>query len=153
MAKRGVSIQSHNIYITKMKPRYLLSASVIGCAYSLIQIPFAVYWVSTSKRLIRNICLPYFDFYGDKIIALFLASAVGVGFGVTVELKKLLDGFIDSLRFLGEDQFASEASKLDKFFDKGNVSTGFILLAFICMAILSILSSIGLARRMGALFG
>ncbi|ERN11056.1 hypothetical protein AMTR_s00024p00108110 [Amborella trichopoda] len=47
--------------------RYVLAASVIGCAYTLIQIPFAVYWVATSKRMIHNDCLPNFDFYGDKV--------------------------------------------------------------------------------------
>ncbi|KAL6001053.1 hypothetical protein ACLOJK_006780 [Asimina triloba] len=44
--------------------RFVLSTAVIGCAYTLLQIPLAIYHASTGKRLIRNNdFLLEFDFY------------------------------------------------------------------------------------------
>lgn len=47
--------------------RFVLAAGVIGCAYTLLQLPFTMYHVCKEKRMIRNGCLPEFDFYGDKV--------------------------------------------------------------------------------------
>ncbi|KAJ0082553.1 hypothetical protein Patl1_11033 [Pistacia atlantica] len=48
--------------------RYVIATGIIGFLYMLVQIPFAVYHASKGKRLIRNRCLPEFDFFGDKVI-------------------------------------------------------------------------------------
>lgn len=45
----------------------MLAIGAVGFLYTLVQIPFAVYYVCTEKRLIRNGCLPIFDFYGDIV--------------------------------------------------------------------------------------
>ncbi|XP_068663099.1 uncharacterized protein [Aristolochia californica] len=68
--------------------RFVMATAVLGCLYTLFQIPFAMYYVFTEKRLIRNKCLPQLDFYADKIVAFLLATGVGAGFAVTFELKK-----------------------------------------------------------------
>ncbi|KAL9683462.1 hypothetical protein QQ045_015284 [Rhodiola kirilowii] len=111
--------------------RYVVAAGVVGFAYSLLQLPFAVYYVATGKRMIKN---GLFDFFGDKIMSWFLATAVGAGIAVTYELKKLLGALLGS----PDD----EESKLDEFLNRGYISTGVLAVAFFCLAILSVLSSL-----------
>ncbi|KAK6148003.1 hypothetical protein DH2020_018915 [Rehmannia glutinosa] len=107
--------------------RYVFASGVIGFLYTLIQIPFAIYNVIKEKRWIRNGFLQEFDFYGDKVMAFLLASGVGVGFGVTFELKRAFDEVFND--------------KAKKFLDMGNISTGLLLVGFVFMALLTILSS------------
>ncbi|KAF9623422.1 hypothetical protein IFM89_003006 [Coptis chinensis] len=97
--------------------KYVISAALLGFLYTLFQIPFAIYHVATEKRVIRNECLPEFDFYADQIVAYILATAVGAGFAVTFEFKKLVK------EIMGE-----------KFLDKGNIATGVLFLGFLCVA-------------------
>jgi len=40
---------------------------VIGAAYTLLQLPFALYYALTEKRLIKVDILPELDLYGDKV--------------------------------------------------------------------------------------
>lgn len=47
--------------------RYVFATAVIGVFYTLIQIPFAVFYACKEKRLIRHSCLPEFDFYADRV--------------------------------------------------------------------------------------
>ncbi|CAA2941843.1 CASP 4D1 [Olea europaea subsp. europaea] len=117
--------------------RYVLATALAGVAYTLIQIPFAIYNVVNEKRLLRNGFLQEFDFYGDKIIAFLLATGVGVGFGVSCEIQRLI-----KQSGAGEDE---ETMKTNKFLDKGNISSGLLLGGFVCMAVLCILSSIRLS--------
>ncbi|KAA8541412.1 hypothetical protein F0562_025375 [Nyssa sinensis] len=115
--------------------RYVIATAGIGLAYTVIQIPFVIYHVCTGKRMIPNSCLPEFDFYGDKVIGFLLATGVGVGFGVTFELKRLFKGL---------------DSDLDKFLQRGNIATALLFVGFITMLILSILSSITRNTRNGS---
>ncbi|XP_071901153.1 CASP-like protein 4D1 isoform X2 [Coffea arabica] len=116
----------------------------VGFIYTLIQLPFAVYHVSTEKRWIRNGCLPEFDFYGDKVISFLLASGVGVGFGVTFELKRYFDVVSVVAVALGANaaEVDEERSKASHFLDRENIATGILLVGFVTMAITSILTSI-----------
>ncbi|KAI3455126.1 hypothetical protein Pfo_011789 [Paulownia fortunei] len=107
--------------------RYVFAVGAIGFVYTLIQTPFAIYNVVQDKRWIRNGCLQEFDFYGDKVMAFLLASGVGVGFGVTFELKRAFDEVL--------------SDKDKKFLDNGNISTGLLLVGFVFMALLTIVSS------------
>ncbi|KAL0355007.1 UNVERIFIED_CONTAM: CASP-like protein 4D1 [Sesamum radiatum] len=106
--------------------RYVFATGAIGFLYTLIQIPFAVYNVVKEKRWIRN-GLQEFDFYGDKVMAFLLASGVGVGFGVSFELKRVLGDVL--------------SRKSKKFLDMGNISAGLLLVGFVSMALLCIISS------------
>ncbi|XP_058106962.1 CASP-like protein 4D1 [Magnolia sinica] len=133
--------------------RFVISTGAIGFAYALFQIPFAVYHVSTGKQMIRNECLPEFDFYGDKIIAFLLATGVGAGFAVSFEFKKLIRDFIDSFERLGVPGLTESESKLDKFLDRANIATGLLFLAFLCMAALSVLSSLKRTPSSNGFFG
>ncbi|CDO98631.1 unnamed protein product [Coffea canephora] len=123
---------------------YAVAVAGVGFIYTLIQLPFAVYHVSTEKRWIRNGCLPEFDFYGDKVISFLLASGVGVGFGVTFELKRYFDVVSVVAVALGANaaEVDEERSKASHFLDRENIATGILLVGFVTMAITSILTSI-----------
>ncbi|XP_009777608.1 CASP-like protein 4D1 [Nicotiana tabacum] len=121
--------------------RYVLAAAAGGVLYSLIQLPFALYYAVKEKRLIKGDFLPMFDFYGDKVIAFFLASGVGVGFGVSIELKKFIDQLVDSFELLGVDGLEEFQDKSQKFLDRGIIASGILLVGFTTMAILTIFTS------------
>ncbi|KAG9151658.1 hypothetical protein Leryth_001968 [Lithospermum erythrorhizon] len=128
--------------------RYVLASGAIGSLYALIQIPFAFYHAYTQKRWIRDGYLPEFDFYGDKVVSMLLASGVGVGFGASFELKRTVDALFDLILFLGIPDFDVEGgrSKTKKFFDRGIFSTGMLLGAFTWMLALTLLFT-SMARR------
>ncbi|KAF5445577.1 hypothetical protein F2P56_034621 [Juglans regia] len=117
----GVQFGSFKDLITY---RYVLSIASISGAYTVLQLPFAVYYASTGKRLIRNGYLPEFDFFGDKMISLLLATAVGAGFAVTIEIER------------------SPGSGFKNFYTRANVATGVLLIGTVCMVLVSVLSSI-----------
>ncbi|TXG50942.1 hypothetical protein EZV62_023466 [Acer yangbiense] len=129
--------------------RYVLSTAVVGVTYTLVQLPFALYYAFKQKRLIRGELLPEFDFYGDKVVSLFLGTGVGAGFAVTFEFKDLSKTLAD----LGVAEVGEFKSKLDKFLDRGNIATGLLFVAFICMALLSVLSSINKRTTTTGIFG
>ncbi|XP_068663094.1 CASP-like protein 4D1 [Aristolochia californica] len=140
---RTVNLHFNDIYAY----RYLLSAAVIGCSYTLLQIPFAVYYVSMGKRMGSTEGLLHFDLFTDKLITLLLATGVGAGFGTTGDFKKILDSVVDLLEDYGEFNTAVSLSKLDKFFNMVHVSTGFLLIGCVCMTVLSVISSYALVNR------
>ncbi|KAI7985960.1 CASP-like protein 4D1 [Camellia lanceoleosa] len=121
--------------------RFVITTGVIGFVYTTLQLPFAIYYVCTEKRLD---CLPEFDFYGDKIISFLLATGVGAGFAVTHELKRIIQSISDDYGGLDEQE-----SKTISFLNRGYIATGILFAGFICMAILSILSSINRNERKG----
>ncbi|KAG8379517.1 hypothetical protein BUALT_Bualt07G0096800 [Buddleja alternifolia] len=111
-----------------MSSRYVFATGAIGFVYTLIQIPFAMYNVVKEKRWIR-VCNNTISTETRYLIflegmAFLLASAVGVGFGVTIELKRAFG-----------DRFDDKAKK---FLNNGNISTGLLLVGFVLMALLSI---------------
>ncbi|CAN1354622.1 CASP-like protein 4D1 [Linum perenne] len=77
-------------------------------------------------------CFPEFDFYADEVMSYLLATAVGAGFLVCAELKINLatQGLQDSRQ------------NYDKFINHGLLSSALFLLAFFCMAVVSILSAL-----------
>ncbi|WRX18682.1 hypothetical protein QQP08_011169 [Theobroma cacao] len=87
-------------------------------------------------RLIRGGFLPAFDFYGDKVMAFLLATGVGAGFLVTVELKEFLG---DLFKEFGADL---KDSPFESFFNKGYLAVSLLAGAFLCMAVLSVFSSL-----------
>ncbi|CAL5445118.1 unnamed protein product [Camellia sinensis] len=100
--------------------------------------------ITTGVIGFRLDCLPEFDFYGDKIISFLLATGVGAGFAVTHELKRIIQPIFDDYKGLDEQE-----SKTISFLNRGYIATGILFAGFICMAILSILSSINRNERKG----
>ncbi|KAM5570315.1 CASP-like protein 4D1 [Rosa sericea] len=123
--------------------RYVLSAAAIGATYSLLQLPFNIYYACTNKRLIRNRCMPEFDFYSDKVVTLVLASGVGAGFAAGFELKKFFKLLLQVASLgIDDNNFDQELAKFNDFFEKAIISSGILLVGAVCMAVVSILTSI-----------
>ncbi|KAL5569090.1 hypothetical protein UlMin_025665 [Ulmus minor] len=106
--------------------RYMLSAIVIGTAYTLLQLAFSIYHIINNAK--DNVYL-LFDFYGDKIISYLLATGAAAGFGLTKDMNEAID-----------------ISELEDFYAKGYASASLLLLAFVCTAVLSVLSSYALPK-------
>ncbi|KAL5762972.1 hypothetical protein ACOSP7_019236 [Xanthoceras sorbifolium] len=135
----SIVLQSKTTFKDIIAYRYVIATAAAGFVYTIIQIPFAIYHAIKEKRLFRNQFLPEFDFYADKMVAFLLATGVGAGFAITFELKKFVRDFLSSLENLGVDE---GDFPINKFLDKANMAIGLLFLGFLCMAILSIFSSI-----------
>ncbi|KAK6249860.1 hypothetical protein SCA6_003865 [Theobroma cacao] len=112
------------------------TTDIDGSKVTFKNLPFAIYYACTEKRLIRGGFLPAFDFYGDKVMAFLLATGVGAGFLVTVELKEFLG---DLFNEFGADL---KDSPFESFFNKGYLAVSLLAGAFLCMAVLSVFSSL-----------
>lgn len=121
--------------------KYVLAAAIVGFAYSLIQLPFALYYAVTGKRVFHGRFLGRLDFYVDKMLSFYLASGVGTGYGVSSELKRYVNGFVDTIETSGIDTFEELRTKSLTFFDKGYLATTPLLAGFTTMAILTIITS------------
>ncbi|KAM2456225.1 hypothetical protein TB1_015212 [Malus domestica] len=121
--------------------RFMLSTAAIGAAYTLFQLPFGIYYALTEKRLIRNECMPQFDFYGDKIdMEIRTCACIGelastFGCGSWFWLLAAPGGFPES-------ELDEAQSKNSSFFDKAIIATGILLFGAVCMSVVSVLSSI-----------
>ncbi|XP_061957323.1 CASP-like protein 4D1 [Populus nigra] len=126
--------------------RFVLSTAVIGATYTLLQLPFALYYALTEKRLIKVDILRELDLYGDKIIAFLLASGVGAGFAVSVEIKSLLNDLFDAFAIAGFQDTEDSKALYDKFLNKGIIATSALAFGFVCMALVSVLSSVNRSK-------
>ncbi|KAM3750808.1 hypothetical protein ACB098_04G062000 [Castanea mollissima] len=125
--------------------RYVVAVASIGEAYTLLQLPFAMYYAHKEKRLIRNSCLPEFDFYGDKIICLLLATAVGASFAVSSEFHRFSSENLKRNRERDVNTLGGNTLGLlreVRNFVLGNTAAGVLLVGTVCMAVVSVLSSI-----------
>ncbi|KAK4280625.1 hypothetical protein QN277_012227 [Acacia crassicarpa] len=127
--------------------RYVVAVAAISAAYGIIQLPFALYYAVKQKRLVRNAFFPNFDFYGDKVISLLLATAIGAGIGVAYEAKKSFETSNFSGSGLDRRTIDILNSKVFKFYDRAIIASSVLALACLCMAIVSVLSSINYSRR------
>ncbi|XP_050386151.1 CASP-like protein 4D1 [Argentina anserina] len=107
--------------------RYMLAAIVIGTAYSLLQLV-----VTICNAVSGGEGMLVLSFYGDKFMSYVLATGAAAGFGVTVDLKRVTDG---------------GGLEMNKFYEKAYASASLLLLAFICTALLSVISAFTLPRR------
>ncbi|XP_060171210.1 CASP-like protein 4D1 [Lycium barbarum] len=121
--------------------RYVLAAAVGAVAYSFIQLPCAMYYACTGNRLIHGRFLVMLDFYVDKVLTFLMASGVGMGYGVSSELKHFLNGMVDNIESSGIDAYEELRTKSQKFFDKGTLATNPLLAGFSTMVLLTILTS------------
>ncbi|KAJ1438628.1 Casparian strip membrane protein domain [Sesbania bispinosa] len=129
--------------------RYVLAVAAIAGAYCILQLPFAIYYAVKQKRLIKNGILPEFDFYGDKVISLLLASAIGVGFAVSVEFKEFFDDIFDGA---GVSKNDPTRSTNDKYFIRGIIASAVLSVALLAMFVVSVISSINRSKSKG-IFG
>ncbi|CAB4301153.1 unnamed protein product [Prunus armeniaca] len=111
--------------------RYMLSTIVIGTAYSLLQLALSIHNVVSGQDGILLL-----DFFGDKLISYLLASGTGAGFAITVDTKRLTDA--DPL---------FDMIDIREFYDKAYASASLLLLAFCSTAMVSIISSYTLPKK------
>jgi len=140
---RNVKIHFGDIYTY----RYMMSAIVIGFAYTCVQLSLEIYQVTMGKTLTILVRGPNIIFYGDKFLLCLLATGVGAAFGATYDLKKNLDELDDFLESIGDPLISELRSKLDNFFNMAYVSAGFLLIAFLTSLASSILSSLALHKN------
>ncbi|XP_062154566.1 CASP-like protein 4D1 [Alnus glutinosa] len=115
--------------------KYMLGAAVIGMGYNLLQIiSFAIFRILMKKDS-DVYCL--IEFYGDKAVSFLLATGSAAGFGATKELKK------EKWTTVNQDKVIN----LDGFFNMIYASATLLFLAFLCTAIMSILSSYALPKK------
>ncbi|XP_072992633.1 CASP-like protein 4D1 [Typha latifolia] len=128
--------------------RYVLSVAAIGCVYMLLQIPFAAINVGGGTISRGNDHMMLSLIFADMVVSLFLMSGVGAGFGITVDMKARYNKFF---RSLFGDYDTPEIDRLqsdtNKFFDVAYVSTGFLLIATLCMVIIMFISVSALAKK------
>ncbi|CAL9081924.1 unnamed protein product, partial [Musa textilis] len=121
--------------------RYVFSVAVIGCAYTLLQLPFAALNTIRGKKFLGRNTFPVYIFV-DLVFSLLFATAVGAGFGFTVDVKRHLDKL-----FRLDDGENPYANGIDKALDLVHASTGFVLMATVCMAFIILTSNFALADK------
>ncbi|KAI3453216.1 hypothetical protein Pfo_009879 [Paulownia fortunei] len=111
--------------------KYMFYVMVIGIGYTLLQIPFAIYYMWKKKHLINSFGFLQFDFYADKIMALLLATGVGAAFGATLDMKKYTD---------------DSESKIQDFLTMAYIPAAFLLVGCLASGISSVHSSLALIK-------
>ncbi|KAL2233239.1 UNVERIFIED_CONTAM: CASP-like protein PIMP1 [Sesamum indicum] len=111
--------------------KYMFYVTVFGIGYTLLQIPFALYFMLKKKHLITSYGFLKFNFYADKAMTVLLATGAGAAFGATMDIKK----------YAGD-----RIPKLQDFLTVIYVPTTFLLVGCIACAISSVHSSLHLPR-------
>ncbi|OAY32204.1 CASP-like protein 4D1 [Manihot esculenta] len=127
--------------------RFVVSTAVIGTAYTMLQLPFALNYACTGKRMMQ--CLPEFDFYGDKVISFLLATGVGAGFGVSFELKSFAKDLFKAIEDPTVPDIQESKASYSRFFNRGIIASAVLSVGFLCMATISVLSSINRTGKKG----
>lgn len=98
----------------------------------------------TFNRKMESICLnvDLLNTMCGQIVGFLLATGVGAGFAVTYEFKKFFKELFKTLANAGFAVSEEFKSKVDKFLDRVYIAAGLLLLAFLCMVVLSVLSSV-----------
>ncbi|KAL3835283.1 hypothetical protein ACJIZ3_010019 [Penstemon smallii] len=112
--------------------KYMFYAMLIGLAYTVLQVPFAIYYMRRKKHMINNFSFLKFVFYADKVMVFVLATGVGAAFGATMDLKKV--------------RWEVDNSRLQDFFTMIYVSAAFLLVGCLTSGISSVHSSLALSK-------
>ncbi|OQU83619.1 CASP-like protein 4D1 [Sorghum bicolor] len=105
--------------------RYVVSAAVIGCAYTLLVLPFAVIHLAQGRKIGRGGATVVLIFT-DVVFAMLIATGAAAGLGLTVEAQRFPE-FLDS------------DSK--KFLNMVDLSCGLMLGATVCMVFMITISA------------
>ncbi|PNT63482.1 CASP-like protein 4D1 [Brachypodium distachyon] len=113
--------------------RYVLGIAVVGCAYTLLQIPLAGVAIAKRSKVIggtANVAL--FLICADVVISVALATGAGACFGLSYDAKRFFDGQYDE-QLDGATKARADYSKLlrdvDRFFVHGYAAAVLVLLA------------------------
>ncbi|XP_022134262.1 CASP-like protein 4D1 [Momordica charantia] len=103
--------------------RFAMATIIIGGAFNLLQIALSLYYIISKSH--GNLL---FYFYGDKVLSYVLLSGAAAGLGGGIDLNANIEG-------------------MGSFFGKGNAAAALLLIAFLCSAAISILSSLALSNK------
>jgi len=129
--------------------RYVLAVAVVGCAYTLLHLPFAAVGVARRKRLVgggggsEDVALLLV--VGDVAFALLLAAGAAAGLGFTHDVKRYFDGVVFR-GAAGSPEVDRLHRDVDRFFDLAYASAGLMLAAAACTALMIILSVYSLVK-------
>ncbi|KGN51297.1 CASP-like protein 4D1 [Cucumis sativus] len=124
------TVNEHKVKFSDVNSyRYVVAATVIGGALCLLQIAFNIYHLVTKAE-----GTPLFYMFSDQLLTYLLLSAASAGLGSGIDLRANIKVLVDG------DDYSS-------FFDKGNAGSAILFLAFICSAIVSVLSSLALIKK------
>lgn len=118
--------------------RYVLAVAVIGCAYTLLQLPFAAVAIARRKPLVGEGVAALLLVFADVAFALLLAAGAAAGLGFTHDVKHYFDGVLDGTD--GSPELARLNRDVDRFFNLAYVSAGLMLAAAVCTALIIMLS-------------
>ncbi|XP_075668318.1 CASP-like protein 4D1 [Castanea sativa] len=113
---------------------YMFGAIIVGIGYTVLQtIVFVIFQIimKSDKYIV-------FEFYGDKAISYILLSAAAAGIGASRELKA---------RLIVMNNDVDSYNSFKNYLSKGFAAANLLLPAFVCTAILSILSSHALSKK------
>ncbi|KAG7037064.1 CASP-like protein 4D1, partial [Cucurbita argyrosperma subsp. argyrosperma] len=122
--------------------RYVLSVAIIGLVHTILQLGFSIYYAVT-KTIPFWKGLPQFNYYTDQVISWVLASAAGAGLAVSADRKMLLNQVVENgigdcgVLFAALDQ---QKWLVDDFFDRANIASAILFLAFLSIATILLLS-------------
>ncbi|KAK6790338.1 hypothetical protein RDI58_014138 [Solanum bulbocastanum] len=123
-----IKVESTDIHVY----RYMISADVIGMAYTLLLIVLIFFQAKSGSPIDSG--LAYFEFYGDKIILFLLTTGAAAGLGLTVEYNRLKDN-------------DETTQNMQNFINIANASASVLFLGSISSAISSVISSLNLPKR------
>ncbi|XP_055804985.1 CASP-like protein PIMP1 [Solanum dulcamara] len=123
-----IKVESTDIHVY----RYMISADVIGMAYTLLLVVLTIFQVKSGSPIDSG--LAYFEFYGDKIILFLLATGAAAGLGLTVEYKRLMDT-------------DDTTQQIQNFMNIANTSASLLLMGSLFSVISSFSSSLNLPKR------
>ncbi|KAE8772667.1 CASP-like protein [Hordeum vulgare] len=142
---KPISLRFKDVYTY----RYVLAIAVIGCAYSLVQVPLAALTIAAKNKVIgRTANVALFLICIDVIFAIVFATAAGACYGFSHDAKRFVDGVfndVDRLNLTDTDSIKLH-NDLDMFFIRAYVAAGFMLLACKCTAVVIVLSAIALVK-------
>ncbi|KAG6602371.1 CASP-like protein 4D1 [Cucurbita moschata] len=108
--------------------RYLIAAAVIGGVLSLIQIILSIYHMVTKSE-----GTPLFYLFSDYLLSYLLLSSSSAALGAGIDMRANLKELFGTL--------------FDSFFDQGSGAAAVLFIAFVCAAVVSILSALALIRK------
>ncbi|KAL0296536.1 UNVERIFIED_CONTAM: CASP-like protein 4D1 [Sesamum radiatum] len=111
--------------------KFMFYVTIIGIGYSVLQIPFAAYYMRKRKHLLPNSAFLHLSFYADKLMIVLLGLSAGAAFGATMDIKK----------YLGDN-----LPKLQDFLTVVYIPSAFLLVGCIACGLSSVHSSFALPR-------
>ncbi|KAL6654115.1 hypothetical protein ACP70R_007580 [Stipagrostis hirtigluma subsp. patula] len=124
--------------------RYLLAVAVVGCAYTLLQVPVAAVSVARRGRAVGGGGVALLLVSADVALALVLATGAAAGLGLTYDARRYFDGVLhDAAALPGVDRLHRD---MDRFFNLAYASAGLMLAAAACMALMIMISVYALVK-------